>query len=740
VGCHNSKANTANLSLSATPADEAVLEKILDKVSSGRMPPAGTPAPSRAEIDQAVEVLNKTLGHSSAPSVGRVTARRLNKTEYDNTVRDVLGISIRPAAEFPLDDAGYGFDNNGDVLSISPMLMEKYTAAARLASRTAVYGETTPKQPGKLTRFLGKKMQDDPTPTALPFSLRGALWGTFDFPVTGDYEFRMRVANYRPRESTPRMKELSRKRDITAAEKAELTELNRNSYPPAGMVMALDGKQIYSETVEGDIDYQYAHGESIARARLTAGEHKFRASFPEYANMADPGTNVNTDGRRKIFVDYIDIVGPFNPAPMPKNPAVFICAEHTPACARKILESTASRAWRRPATSAEVDRLTGLAASVRKDSEKFDEGIRVALEAILLSPNFLFRIEREPAGASGAYKLNDFELATRLSYFLWSTIPDEALLRAAREHKLTQPGGLQEQVRRMAADPKSSALIDNFAGQWLSLRELDRRKPDPAKFPLADDELLEAMRRESLLFATAIMRENRPILDFLDGKFTYLNGPMARYYGVPGVDGEEFRKVELDGIQRGGVMTHAAILTLSSYATRTSPVLRGKWVLENLLGTPPPPPPPGIPALEEKDLGSTASLRQRLEQHRANAACAVCHNQMDPIGFGLENYDAAGQWRTKDGKFDIDSSGKLPGGATFEKPHELRRLMRESPDPFVRNFVEKMLTYALGRGLEPFDRPTVDAIRAKVAQDNYRFMTLLESVVDSPAFQQRQHP
>ena len=730
------------MSLETTPAAPALLEKILDKISTGRMPPPGAPAPAKAELDAAIAALNKTLGHSNSAvqSPGRVTARRLNRIEYDNTLHDLLGISLRPGTDFPLDDAGYGFDNNGDVLSISPLLMEKYTTAARAASRAAVYGEVAPKQPGKLTRFLGKKLQDDPTSNALPFSLRGALWTSYDFPVTGDYEFRMRIGNYRPRENvSPRQKELSRKFAPSPAEKAELAELNRIADPPVKMVMTVDGREIYSEVVEGNIDYAYAHGESIARTRLTAGEHRFRASFPEYADMDDPRTNVNTDGRRKIFVDYIDIVGPFNPAPAPKNPAIFVCPEHTPACARRIIENTATRAWRRPVTVAELDRLAKLAATVRKDSEKFDEGLRIALEAILLSPNFLFRIEREPtAPATGTYNLNDFELATRLSYFLWSSIPDEPLMRAAREHKLTQPGGLQTQLKRMLADPRATALIDNFAGQWLSLRELDRRKPDPVRFPLADDEILEAMKTESLLFAGAILRENRPILDFLDGRFTYLNGALARYYGLPGVNGEAFRKVELDGVQRGGVMTHGAILTLSSYATRTSPVLRGKWVLENLLGTPPPPPPPDIPALEEKDLGSTASVRQRLEQHRANPACAVCHNQMDPIGFGLENYDAAGRWRTHDGKFAVDSSGKLPGGQTFDKPQDLRRIMRDTPEAFTRNFVEKMMTYALGRGLEPSDRQAVGAIQQRLAANGYRFATLLEAILESPAFRQRQ--
>jgi len=419
------------------------------------------------------------------------------------------------------------------------------------------------------------------------------------------------------------------------------------------------------------------------------------------------------------------VVGPYNPAAAARNPAVFVCAEHTAACARRIIENTAVKAWRRPPTAAEMDRLTALAASVRKDSEKFDEGIRIAIEAILLSPNFLFRIEPDPE------HLTDYQLATRLSYFLWSSIPDEELLRAAREHRVRQ------QLPRMLADARSSALIDNFAGQWLSLRELDKRKRDPARFPLADDELLEAMRTESLLFAGAILRENRSVLDFLDGKFTYLNGPLARYYGIKGVDGEAFRRVELDGVQRGGVLTHGAVLTLSSYATRTSPVLRGKWVLENLLGTAPPPPPPGIPALEEKDLGSAASVRQRLEQHRANPSCAVCHDQMDPIGFGLENYDASGAWRDKDGKFPIDASGKLPGGASFQNPQDLRKALRANSDAFVSNFVEKMLTYALGRGLETFDRPTVDAIIAKTAPDGYRFVSIVEAVVDSPAFQQR---
>ena len=731
------------MSLETTPAAPALLEKILDKISTGRMPPPGAPAPAKAELDAAIAALNKTLGHSNSAvqSPGRVTARRLNRIEYDNTLHDLLGISLRPGTDFPLDDAGYGFDNNGDVLSISPLLMEKYTTAARAASRAAVYGEVAPKQPGKLTRFLGKKLQDDPTSNALPFSLRGALWTSYDFPVTGDYEFRMRIGNYRPRENvSPRQKELSRKFAPSPAEKVELTELNRIADPPVKMVMTVDGREIYREVVEGNIDYAYAHGESIARTRLTAGEHRFRASFPEYADMDDPRTNVNTDGRRKIFVDYIDIVGPFNPAPAPKNPAIFVCPEHTPACARRIIENTATRAWRRPVTAAELDRLSKLAATVRKDSEKFDEGLRIALEAILLSPNFLFRIEREPtAPGTGTYNLNDFELATRLSYFLWSSLPDEPLMRAAREHKLTQPGGLQTQLKRMLTDPRATALIDNFAGQWLSLRELDRRKPDPVRFPLADDEILEAMKTESLLFAGAILRENRPILDFLDGRFTYLNGALARYYGLPGVNGEAFRKVELDGVQRGGVMTHGAILTLSSYATRTSPVLRGKWVLENLLGTPPPPPPPDVPELKPKTSdGHKLTMRQAMEEHRNNPVCSSCHSRMDPIGFALENFDGIGEWRDKDAVAPIDASGRLPNGEQFQGAVGLTKVLLEKhKEEFIGTVTEKLMIYALGRGMPPDDKPTIRAIARKAAGREYRMSAFIEAIVESVPFQMR---
>ncbi len=710
-------------------------DKVLDKLSTGRMPPPGAPQPAKADVAAVTAWIERLPGRPSVSSdPGRVVSRRLNRAEYNQTVRDLLGVSLRPADEFPLDDAGYGFDNIGDVLSVSSLLMEKYLAAARRLSTVAVYGASAPAKPTKLVRFMTKKSQDDPTPNALPYSYRGAIWGTFDFPVAGEYEFRMRVGNYRPRGSGKRMMELFRKRTLTAVEQKEMLELARQEYPPTRMVMTLDGAPILTEDVEGNIDYQYAHGESIARVKVKAGEHAFRASFPEFAALANPRENVNTDGRRKLFIDYVDIVGPFTTQGdvTESRKRLFVCAEKTAACAQRILGTVARRAYRRPVTPAEVNGLTRLAAMVRDSGDSFDESIRVGLQAILVSPNFLFRVE--PATTS-AMPISEHDLASRLSYFLWSSMPDEELLQAAEAGRLR--ASLASQVARMLRDERSDQFVENFVGQWLGWRLMEKRRPDPAKFPIVDDELLEAMRRETFLFSRAVMREDRSVLDFLDGAFTYLNGPLALFYGVPGVRGEAFERVEWKDPRRGGVMTQGSVLTLSSYATRTSPVLRGRWVLETLLGTPPPPAPPDIPALQEANLGTAASLRQRLEAHRANARCAVCHDQMDPIGFGLENFDASGAWREKDGQFAIDSSGRFSNGESFQGPAELRRVLKGQSALFVRNLSEKLLTYALGRGVEPSDRVLLDRMVKQASENGYRFSTMVSEVVASPAFQMR---
>jgi Protein of unknown function (DUF1592)/Protein of unknown function (DUF1588)/Protein of unknown function (DUF1585)/Protein of unknown function (DUF1595) len=402
------------------------------------------------------------------------------------------------------------------------------------------------------------------------------------------------------------------------------------------------------------------------------------------------------------------------------------------------------RAYRRPVTEQELASKVALVTLAQREGDTFQEGIRLALQAILASPNFLFRIESAPAArpraeagapAVAETAVSDIDMASRLSYFLWASMPDQELMVAAKAKTLRQPAVLEAQVRRMLADPKARNLVDNWAAQWLQLRNLGRTKPDPKRFPTVDDELLDAMRRETSMFIETIIKEDRSILDIIDAPFTFVNGPLARHYGIKGVDGEAFQRVTLDGEQRGGVLTQGAILTVSSYPTRTSPPVRGKWVLENLLGTPPPPPPDDVPSLNESNLGTEVSMRERLEQHRKDPSCSPCHNLMDPLGFGLENYDAVGAWRTHDGKFPIETAGTLPGGQSFTGSKGLKEILKGKSDAFVHNVTEKLLTYSLGRGLERFDRPTVNAISREVASSNYKFSALVMEVVKSKPFQ-----
>jgi hypothetical protein len=793
--------------------------KVLDKVNAGTMPPRPlaplTPEEAAAITGWIEKHVTAGAGMSASAGAaeagprsgsatvdpGRVTARRLNRTEYNNTIRDLLGVTLRPADEFPVDDSGYGFDNIGDVLSMSPMLMEKYMNAARTVSRAAVFGESYPEKPTLMVRLMPKKIQDDlqATGSVTPFSARGALYTTFHAPIEGEYEFRFRYQNFRggepviqadgpvglPRRSggaaearapgvpsaAPPGAQTGRGRGfprppLTDEERAARYERSCAAAPPEQLVFEVDGRKVYEYTVRGVTECEYSRGESVARVKLAAGDHSLRASFPGLANVADVRTNFNPDGRRKLYIDYMDVLGVFNPttAPPPGFGKIFICpstrsarsgqAEYSERCARQIIENLTMRAYRRPPAAQEIEKLMNLVGEVRK-RDSFEEAIRVAVQAVLMSPNFLFRIERDPAfapagatagkpadskgtvGSPKAYLISDFELASRLSYFLWSSMPDDELFQLAAQKRLREPGALDPLVRRMLADPKAETLAKNFGEQWLNLRLMDRKKPDAARFPLVDDELLDAMRQETLLFVGAVIREDRSILDFVDGRFTFVNGPLARFYGIAGVDGERFTRVELDGEQRGGIVTHGSILSISSYATRTSPVIRGKWVLENLLGAAPPPPPDNIPALQDADLGTAASLRQRLEQHRSDPACAACHSQMDPIGFGLENFDASGAWRTKEGHFDIDSSGTLPDGRSFTGAKGLRQILLAQSHAFTQNFAEKLLTYALGRGLERSDRALVGQISGTVARQNYRFSSLVTAIVNSPAFQMR---
>jgi len=795
--CHNEKLQSGNLNLETfrdaklAVRQPQVWEKVLDKVSTGKMPPPGMPAPSKAELtalNSWIETLLARSGVRRAENPGRLMARRLNRVEYNNTIRDLLAVHVRPADEFPVDDSGYGFDNVGDVLSVSPMLMEKYKAAAARVSRLAVFGEQFPSQPTKLIRLLNRRSPDGNDVLSngnfgawFPYSMRGAMYGSWTFPVDGEYELRLRIANFRgdnavqnlteeerqrqAEERRKRIEELQRQRaaqkgqpgarrpvrEVTPEQLKAQEEAARKGAPPRKLVLSLDGRPVFDTVVEGTTTYEYSRGEYVVRVPVKAGEHFIRASYPELADLKDPRENLNPDMRRQLFVDYLEIVGPFRPSTeSPESyKRVFVCGHprggHKPECAPRVVQNLIERAYRRPVTRDEIDSKVLLVRQAQKQGDSLEEGIEVALQAVLASPNFLFRIERDPkpsvgvaaAGAAAAHPISEYELASRLSYFLWGSMPDDELFRAAREQRLRRPGVLDQQVRRMMADSKAKNLVDNFAAQWLQLRNLGRTKPDPARFPTVDDELLDAMRRETALFVEAIIREDRSILDFIDAPFTYLNGPLARHYGIAGIDGEEFQRVTLDPEQRGGLLTQGAILTVSSYPTRTSPPVRGKWVLENLLGTPPPPPPPDVPVLDESKLGEVQSMRARMEQHRKDPTCAACHKMMDPIGFGLEGYDAVGSWRTMDGKFPIDTSGTLPDGQTFRGAKDLKQILKAQFGTFTRNLAVKLLTFALGRGLESYDRTALDQICAKTAASDYKFSAMVMEIVNSKPFQMR---
>ena len=700
--CHNAKARTAGLNLEdVKPEDDDVWDMVLAKLRAGEMPPAGRPKLSPAELHPVIAWIEDLLRRADAAAAnpGRVTARRLNRYEYNNTIRDLLGVEFRPADDFPADDSGYGFDNNGDVLSLSPVLMEKYLAAAEQISRAAVAADPLPKP--TIERYKAEQLSASGNKLRVRHRFRAA----------GEYELRVGLGGIRP-----------------------------EGAPAVNLALLVDGNERRLFAVDPSRNKKRSFD---LRLPLTAGDHDIEAAFVDDHFKAKEVTLDRRD--RLLAIDFIEIRGPF-PADPPIVPEsrkrIFICGHeagrHQPDCARRIVSGLARRAWRRPVTTAETTRLLRFVAIARKEGDSFEQGIRLALQAILVSPEFLFRVEHD--SGPDAHPVSDFELASRLSYFLWGSMPDDELLRVAESRTLAQPARFYMQVTRMLRDPKIDRFVENFAEQWLQLRNLEEVKPDPDRFPDFDDELRDAMRQETLLFFRAMVHEDRSVLDFLDAQFTFLNERLARHYGIPGVEGREFRRVELTGGRRSGVLTQASILTISSYPTRTSPVLRGRWLLDNILGAPPPPPPPDVPELDEKAIGATASMRQQLEQHRANAACAACHAKMDPLGFALENYDAIGQWRTRDGNFPIDAAATLPGGKSFQGAAEMKAILKADPGPFVQCLAEKMLTYALGRGLENYDKRAVKLICRRLPANRHRFSALTWEIVNSPPFRMRRSP
>jgi len=706
-GCHNASLKSGNLNLQAYKDADAALkdpevwETVMQKLHAGLMPPPGLPRPKAGDVETTSRWIQALLEQQDRrrPDPGRVTAHRLNRFEYNNTIHDLLDLDFRAADDFPADDSGYGFDNIGDVLSLSPVLMEKYLASAEGVARMAIMAD--PPMKPSLRRYKTEKADQ----FVHVFEARHR------FPVTAEYELRASLLGRRPQ-----------------------------GEQQVKVAFSIDDKQV--KVVERTFTVNRAR-QFDARVPVLPGDHIVRVEILEDSGRSEPPSRPGA--RPGSAVEYVEVRGPFQkdpPEPPPSHRRIFICGhdagQHTSACLRTDIADLARRAWRRPVTAAEVDKLAGFAKMAQQDGDSFEKSMRVALEAILVSPHFLFRIETDPQpNALTPHTVSDFELASRLSYFLWSSMPDEELFRAAADHKLRKPDVLAAQVKRMLADAKSERMVDNFAGQWLELRNLDSVKPDPQRFPQFDDELRAAMRRETELFFDSIVREDRSILDFIDARYTFLNERLAKHYGIPGVTGSEFRRVELDGTQRSGILTQASILTVTSYPNRTSPVLRGKFLLENILNSPPPPPPPDAGVLDESKVNLNGTVREQFEQHRAHPQCAGCHVRMDPLGFSFENYDAIGSWRTNEGNFPVDASGKLPDGRKFNGAADLKTILRESKDDFAQCLAEKMLTYALGRGLEKYDRAAIRGITRQVAEHDYRFSSMILAIAGSAPFQMR---
>lgn len=715
--CHNERMASGGLNVKTLGSAQTLetnreeWEKIVRKLRTGEMPPPPLKKPPQDQIDQVLTYVRAEFEKADRklkPDPGRVTVRRLNRAEYSNTIRDLLGVDFRADESFPTDDSGHGFDNIGDVLTVSPVLLEKYVQAAERISARALGIEPLPKPLEAEYHPKDRK-------------IRRVDWATIEAShrVEWDAEYIVRVGL--PGERAPDGK-------------------------PVMMGFWMDGKLLHTmqvETKPSKLEYFEPFSEAQFQMELPEGNHTFRVAFiddPFVREQKLEGKAV-FDRKKNKYPNSITFVGPYPlRAERASRKRILSCDPNTgEACVKKIMTELARRAYRRPVTAAEVSSLLRFAKLARAEGQSWEEGLQVAMTAMLVSPHFLFRVERDtdPMDSDKSHPVSDFELASRLSYFLWSSMPDETLVALAESGKLRAPGVLDAQVKRMLADERASALAENFAGQWLEIRNLDQAKPDPQKFPEWNPTLKDAMRTETTLFFKAMLDENRPLPEFIDAKFTFLNDVLARHYGVPGVEGPEFRRVELATDQRGGILSHASVLTVSSYPTRTSPVIRGKYVLENILGAPPPPPPPDVPTLDEEAVGEKLSLRQQMEQHRSNPVCASCHQRMDVLGFGLENYDATGKWRTKDGKFDLDVAGTFPSGKSFRTPAEMKLVLKEDVEEFGRCVTEKMLTYALGRGLERYDRRTIDALLTRLKADNYRFQTLVYEIVRSLPFQSR---
>jgi hypothetical protein len=729
--CHSDQEPKADLNvtldrdLDSVTKRRAVWENIVEMVSNGQMPPPEEPRPDQDAIDKFVAVVNAVFEEAdrhAKPDPGRVTVRRLNRTEYNNTIRDLMWIDFNAAEDFPSDDIGHGFDNIGDVLTMSPVLMERYLSAAESIVQKAILVGDPPKPPKRrsVATFLKTTRKEAFEVPFRTLDAVGKLSISHKLTAEGEYKFRFHGWG------------------------------RQRGDEPVKVVFQIDGKEIQTMEVKGTSSEKGII--EIPPVKLTQGEHQIAVSFLN--EFTDPAAEKPEEATRALFVEWFEFEGPLDMVP-PSHKRLLACSAEAsqPDQAREILQRFISRAYRRPATTAEVDRLVAVVTRSLAEGVSWEVSMQRAMLTTLVSPKFLFRLELDDRPESpDSRPLDEFQLASRISYFLWSSMPDEELLALASKGELTP--NLDAQVRRMLADPKSNSLIDNFAMQWLQLKRLKTVTPDPNLFPTFNEPLRAAMLKETELFFEAMIREDRSIVDLVAADFTYLNGPLAQHYGLAhllsqpteeanrgrrrGGPNRDFERVTLPDGLRGGLLTQASILTVTSNPTRTSPVKRGRWILEQILGAPPPPPPPNVPELAEGDKAQlTGSLRQRMEQHRANPACANCHAKMDPLGFAFENYNAIGGFREKDGEFPIEAGGMLPGGKAFQGPVELKSILKEQRVKVGRNLTEKLMIYGLGRGLEYYDRRSVQKIQEELEKNDYKFSTLAVEIVKSDPFRLR---
>jgi hypothetical protein len=753
VTCHNERLRTANLLLDQADienpsAGAEVWEKVVRKLRTRAMPPAGAPRPEESSYDSLASYLETALDRAAAarPNPGRPAVHRLNRAEYTNAIHDLLALDLDSAALLPGDDSGYGFDNNGDVLTVSPMLLERYISAAGKISRLAV-GE--PVSSPIVERYSVPKglVQEERVSDDLPFGSRGGIAVRHYFLLDGEYVIQVRLQ----RGKLDGILGLAEEHQLDVRLDGERLKLFTigGSDKLKGKDQSSDLLDQYERTADANLEVRLA---------TKAGTHLIAAAFLK-DTVKTEGVQVQSGRNRAFFegVGTVSVIGPYDatgPGDTPSRRKIFVCRPAGPtgqrdeeACATRILSNLARGAYRRAVTEKDVQPLLTLYRDGRAKGG-FEAGIGMALRGILISTGFLFRVESDPAPQRGvppgtAHEISGFELASRLSFFLWSSIPDEELLGLAERGRLKDPAVLEQQVRRMLADARAKTLVDNFAGQWLYLRNMATAAPDPDEFPEFDENLRQAFQQETQLFFQDMLREDRSVLNLLDANYTFLNERLARHYGIPNVYGNDFRRVTLTDEQRGGLLGQGSILTVTSYATRTSPTLRGKWLLENILGAPPPPPPPDVPSLKDRgEDGKILSVRQQMEQHRASPVCSSCHSRMDPLGFALDNYDGIGRWRTASGATNtpIDSSGVLPDGTKFQGPAELKKILLSRREQFVTTFTERLLTYALGRGVEYYDQPAVRKIVRGAAPGDYRWSSLISGIVQSTPFQMRRSP